>query len=442
MSDQINSLRADWLGAQAGCIGAVLQKPDLAGQLLSETSASDFNGPGLVAYHAISKIFAEGQQPDPVQVGELAGTAYHEYLLQCMDLVPSTTALPQYIAMVKDRAKLARLRGICAEAAAAETLEDITQWIGQATAAMAETKRQQVFTIGELILDFYDRKQKGETYLPSGLPILDSRLFISAGDYVVLGGRPSRGKTALAIQMALKQSRQFRVGFFSLETGKGKVADRIISHYTKISMEKVKRADLDEGNWKTLAEATAALTQHFQVEAIEAAGSTVDEIFATAVARRYQIIYIDYLQLLSAEGKSPYEKVTNISKRIHQLCQMHKIMVVALSQLNRDSDKGEEPGMSDLRESGQIEQDADAILMIYYEDAKKPSGNRYLKIAKNKEGELGRVLLDWDGKTQTFTPITNRTPPPAPKTRWKQLSDNTPVPKEWEEPEQLPIKEV
>ena len=173
---------------------------------------------------------------------------------------------------------------------------------------------------------------------------------------------------------------------------------------------------------------------------VEAAGYTVDQIFRTAVARRHQVIYIDYLQLAEGPGKSPYEIVTNISKRIHQLSQIHKILVVALSQLSRSSDKGEEPGMADLRESGQIEQDADAILMIYYQDAKKKNGPRYLKVAKNKEGELGRLSLDWNGSTQTFTPMTTREAPPAPKTRLRDLPKETPVPAELE-PEQTTIKE-
>lgn len=440
MSDQTDSLRADWLSAQAGCIGAVLQKPELAAQLLSATAENDFDGPGRVAYLAISRLFSEGKAPDPVQVGELTGGRYHEYLLQCMDVVPSVSQLPRYIDLVRDRAKLSRVREICTAALGAETLSGISENVQQAAEALAENRRQRVFGLSELLLDFYDRKRNGETYLPSGLPALDSRLFLSAGDYVILGGRPSRGKTALAIQMALRQSRDYRVGFYSLETEKGKVTDRLLSHYARISMDRMKRADLTDTDWDTLASATTALTDHYHLEVVEAAGCTVDEIFQTALARRHQIIYIDYLQLAQGTGKSPYEVVTGISKRIHQLSQIHKIMVVALSQLSRQGDKGEEPGMADLRESGQIEQDADAILMIYWQDAKKPSGPRWLKVAKNKEGETGRLGLDWNGSTQTFTPMTSREAPPAPKTRPVNLPKSTPVPEEWE-PDQMSIEE-
>ena len=440
MTDQTDSLRADWLSAQAGCIGAVLQKPELAGELLSATGEADFDGPGRVAWLAISKLFSEGKAPDPVQVAELTGSAYHEYLLQCMDLVPSTAELPRYIRLVTDRAKVSRVREILTEAMTDQTLEEISEHVARAASAVAETRRQSVFTLQDMLLDFYDRKKKGEVYLPSGLQALDSRLFLSAGDYVILGGRPSRGKTALAIQMALKQARSLRVGFYSLETEKGKVTDRLLSHYARIPMDRMKRADLTEKDWAALGQAASALSEHFQLEVVEAAGYTVDQIFRTAVARRHQVIYIDYLQLAEGPGKSPYEIVTNISKRIHQLSQIHKILVVTLSQLSRSSDKGEEPGMADLRESGQIEQDADAILMIYYQDAKKKNGPRYLKVAKNKEGELGRLSLDWNGSTQTFTPMTTREAPPAPKTRLRDLPKETPVPAEWE-PEQTTIKE-
>ena len=441
MSDQTDTIRADWLSAQAGCIGAVLQKPELAGELLSATGEADFDGPGRVAWLAISRLFSEGKAPDPVQVGELAGARYHEYLLQCMDVVPSPSELPRYMDLVRDRAKLSRVREICTAAAASETLSEISDHIQQAAEALAENRRQRVFGLSEMLLDFYDRKQKGEVYLPSGLSALDSRLFLSAGDYVILGGRPSRGKTALAIQMALRQSRDYRVGFYSLETEKGKVTDRLMSHYAKVPLDRLKRADLIETEWSTLGSAASALTEHYHLEVVEAAGCTVDEIFQTALARRHQIIYIDYLQLAEGAGKSPYEVVTGISKRIHQLSQVHKIMVVALSQLSRQGDKGEEPGMADLRESGQIEQDADAILMIYYQDAKKPSGPRWLKVAKNKEGETGRLGLDWNGNTQTFTPMTSREAPPAPRMRPVKLPKDTPVPEEWE-PDQMSIEEA
>lgn len=435
--NEMDSLRADWLSAQAGCIGTVLKDPEQAGQLLSETRETDFDGPGRVAYLAISRIFSEGGSPDPVQVGELVGQGLHEYLLQCMDVTPSTHNLPRYIQMVRERARIARVREICSDAMTAESLSQITDLVSRAATALAEQERQRVYSMGDLILDFYDRKQKGETYLPSGLPSLDGRLFLSAGDYVILGGRPSRGKTALAIQMAVKQARQLRVGFYSLETGRGKITDRLMSHYARIPMDRMKRADLTEKDWDQLASASTALSEHFQLEVVEAAGMTADEIFRTALARRHQVIYIDYLQLVTGPGKSGYEIVTAVSKRLHQLSQIHRIMVVALSQLSRAGDKGEEPGMADLRESGQIEQDADAILMIYYQDAKKPGGPRWLKVAKNKEGELGRLGLDWSGSTQTFTPMTSRTD--APRTRMRKLPESTPVPAEWE-PEQMKME--
>lgn len=434
MSNSKDWIRSEWVNAQAGCIGCVLQSPELAGQLLSETSAEDFDGGAKTVYQAISTLFTEGQSPDPVQVGERTNGVYNEYLLQCVDIVPTTLSLPQYIASVKRQSRMAQLQSLFLQAAAAPTLDAMGDYLSQANALMVTSRKNRVYDMTTLLLNFYERKQKGETYLPSGLKVLDSVMYISPGDYNVLAGQPSRGKTALALQMALIQARQYHVGFYSLETNKGKITDRLMTHYSHINMKKIKLADLDEDDWARAADASSALSTHYNFDVVEAAGMTVDDIFHTALSRRHEIIYIDYLQIIAGTGKSRTEIVTNISARIHQLSQRHKILVVALSQLSRETSKlaSEEPNMNDLRESGQIEQDADSVLMIYCQKKNDTKGPRVLKIAKNKEGQTCKIDLDWDGNTQTFTPLSRHTPPPLPKTL-KELPYDTTIPAAWEQ---------
>ena len=237
--------------------------------------------------------------------------------------------------------------------------------------------------------------------------------------------------------MALAQSRQYRVGFYSLETSKGKVMDRLLCHYAKVPMSEIKGGALSQDAWSRIGEAASSMSQYYKLDVIEAAGMSVDDIFHEAIARRHEIIYIDYLQIIRGDGKTRYDQVTNISVRLHQLAQKNRIMVVALSQLSRDSagKANEEPDMSDLRESGQIEQDADAILMIYCQKKGATEGPRTVKIAKNKEGELAYLDMSWDGALQTLTPMSRRTPPAIPKTM-RPLPDKTPTP--WDE--QMEIK--
>lgn len=434
MSNANDWIRAEWLNAQAGCIGCVLQSPKLAGQLLAETSVEDFDGHGRSIYQAISHLFSDGKSPDPVSVGELTQGAYNEYLLQCMEIVPSVLSMGEYIETVKKRSRMSRLQVLFQSAAMAPTMDAMSDYMAQANEMLVEADPERVYDLGNLILGFYERKKKGETYLSTGMQALDARVYLSKGDYGILAGQPSRGKTVLALQLALAQSRRYRVGFFSLETSKDKIMDRLVCHYAKVDMGHIKLANLTPEDWERAGKATTALSQYYHLDVIEAAGMTVDDIFHIALSRRYEIIYIDYLQIINGSGKSRYEIVTNISVRLHQLSQRHKIMTVALSQLSRASDnkKSEEPDMHDLRESGQIEQDADVVMMLYCKEKDNTEGPRILKISKNKEGNTGKLELEWDGAMQTFTPLSRRSAPPLPR-RFRELPNDTPVPEEFEQ---------
>ncbi len=152
---------------------------------------------------------------------------------------------------------------------------------------------------------------------------------------------------------------------------------------------------------------TVPLFEAQKLEFIPAAGSTVADIGAFARSRRYEIIYIDYVQLIAGdESRGLVAKNTAISQGLHTLAQSTGITVVGLAQLSRPSKDGaaKAPRMNALRESGQYEQDADIIMLLYREDETDLSGpNRRLDVAKNKEGELGGIDLAFDGATQTFS---------------------------------------
>ena len=130
-----------------------------------------------------------------------------------------------------------------------------------------------------------------------------------------------------------------------------------------------------------------------------ASGRTVAEVQATALAKRHQIIVVDYLQLIRSEGKDEYSQVSNISKSLHTMCQSLGIFCLALCQLNRT--KGARPTLEDLRSSGQLEQDADGVLFLHRQEGKDME--RELIIAKNKEGECRSTRLYFDGPIQHFS---------------------------------------
>jgi replicative DNA helicase len=171
-------------------------------------------------------------------------------------------------------------------------------------------------------------------------------------------------------------------------------------------MSVIKKGAFSEDEWEKVLEKHNEIPKR-QMEIIEAGGMTVSEIRADAIAHRFDFIVVDYLQLIQVNGRGTRsDEVAEISRSLHTMSQRDKITVLALSQLTRpEKVKGGAaiaPTMQHLRESGQIEQDADVVLLLYDADAENPN-QRILKVAKNKEGQKGTILMDFDGATQTFT---------------------------------------
>ena len=423
-------VNSEWLESQNAAIGCVLVDPSLAAELLSSTSKEDFSGAALAAYEVISKIFAGGQNPDPVLVAARLGPEYRDYLSQLVELTPSTAMLGQYITLVKERSRMARLRELLSEGARADDLQEMQTVIQKANELCVQNGRQSESSMMDLAMRFYDRLKTGERYILTGIPELDSRVHLRPGGMNVIGAAPSRGKTAFALQIAYNQSKDYRVGYYTLEADDDQLFERLLAMASGVSMDALtNKQTLGEFDLSRIAAWSKELSKR-QLWIQSAHGWTVDEIFHHAVAHRYDVIFIDYLQLVSSYAKDRTQQVTDISMRIHTLAASNKILVHALSQVNRDfkSDKkSEEIGISDLRESGQIEQDADYIMLLYLAIKGDFNGHRMLKIGKNKQGKLGRLELNWYGATQRFEPMPTQSSPPVPNV-YKPLPDSTPVP--------------
>lgn len=424
-----------WLEAQNAAIGCVLVDPSLAAELLSNTGREDFSGAALSAYDAISDIFSHGQAPDPVIVAARLGPEYRDYISQLVELTPSTAVLPQYISLVKERSRMTRIRSLMRQGYSAETLQDMQSAIRAANELCVQNGRQSESSMGDLGLRFMDRLNTGERYILTGISELDSRVHLRPGGMNVIGAAPGRGKTALALQIAAYQAKTYRVGYYTLEADDDQLYERLLASTSSVAMDNLtNKKTLTRFDMGRIGSAMAALSEK-KLWIQSAHGWTVDEIFHHAVAHRYDVIFIDYLQLINISGKDRTQEVTKISMRIHTLAQRNKILVHALSQVNREfrsNKKSDEIGMSDLRESGQIEQDADYIMLLYLAVKDSFDGNRQLKIAKNKQGRTGQLELRWYGETQRFEPLPTKGSPPVPDV-YKPLPDNTPIPPQWEQ---------
>ena len=433
----VNTDVQDRLSNQEAVIGSLLISPELVGPVLSKVSDQDFLDESYRRiYQAIRAQFVSGQPVDSVTIRDRLGGGDHwsKALIQIMEDTPTAANIWAYVPRMQEQARVYRGREIAQELTTVPDMEAMVQGISKLQALTVERQSVRRMNMEQMLQSFWQRHTTPHRYMTWGLSKLDEQLFVDLGDMVVLGGYPSAGKTALAVTFAYHQSEVKRVGFYSLETSRYKLADRLISNLAGIEMAAIKRGALTEAEWAQAANSAPRIIKH-QMDLIDASGMTAADIRADALANRYQIVYVDYLQIVEPETRKANrtEQVASISRAFQQMAHTNGILTVALSQLSRsektkDESKVIEPTMSDLRESGQIEQDADAILLLYLEDPSKPNeSRRVLKLAKNKDGERGRMYLTFDGAYQRFrqSVVDQPAPPVAPMKRprqYKQIS--------------------
>ncbi len=400
-------VNTEYINAQSAVLGSLLISPELTGEVMTKIRPEDFgNNDCRLIYQAITGLFLEGKTIDPVLVRErLSGFPdMGETIRQLMMQTPTAANIWAYVEILREQSRLARLHAIGSKLFEVPTMEAALELIAEANGVFSSRPGVTRKSAEAMLSDFYARHSEGKhpEYLSWSFPKMDDKLYTELGDFTVIGGAASAGKTALALQFAWHQAQKHRVGFYSLETNDKKLGDRSISTLAGIDMGVIKRSTLTDADWRRIAGCSGEICKR-QIEFIQASGMTVDDLRADALAHRYEIIYVDYLQLLKVP--KVYDRtaiVTSISIGLHELSQSNGITVVALSQLNRDGQNGR-PKMSSLRESGQIEQDADTIMLLYREDDDDPHSRRVLMFPKNKEGEIGLMHLDFDGTTQTFS---------------------------------------
>ena len=272
--------------------------------------------------------------------------------------------------------------------------------------AVRFTEQTNVMGMEEGLLRFMDQKARPREYIKTGYSIMDKYLYLDKGDYMIIGARPSVGKTAFAVTLAYNMAKKGqKVVFFSLETSKDKIMDRLVTSICGLDYGEVKRQEMDHEEWVKVSRASDEIVK-LPLNIVEAGGINATGIQSEALRLNADVIIIDYIGLMKSEGNSRYEKMTNISIDLHTLAQQKKITVIGLSQLNRGGAENK-PSMEDLRESGQIEQDADVILLMH-KIVNETEVQVDINIAKNKEGETGIVPMRFHGRSQRFSEIEIR----------------------------------
>ena len=389
------------LDAEYSVIGSLLIEPSIAGELFAKCKASDFTRAELgTIYQAAQRLFSAGRPVDAVTIRAAAGKEYEPLLMECMDVTPSVVSWRTYASEMQEQTRVYRIRQLAEQLREVTTTEQARDLVVKASDTLTPQADDRIATAADLVATFFKRQTEKPEFIQFGITKLDKRVYAERGDFIVIAGRPSAGKTALSIQMASSMASQHRVGYFSLETSREKVADRWIANQCMINFGDIKRRALTPQDMECVVSRKKDLMA-LQVEYITASGMTVDDILHVALMRRFDVIFVDYLQLVHARGKDRFEQVTNVSVGLHSLSQSHGITVIALSQLSRNG-SGQKPKLTDLRESGQIEQDADDVLFLYLENEDDEKSDRILCVAKNKEGGLGEIQLVFDGAKQLF----------------------------------------
>ena len=353
------------------------------------------------------KFYLENKEIDPVVIVANIGTEYMNTLVELSDLSmiikPNTTEYIEILkndyninqAIIKTKNLLLKI-----EKGQVTKTEIQNEYLEISKIFNTESKVKKVNMLQGFTELLNDLEVKTE-YIKTLFKKLDSYVLIDRGDFIIIAGRPSSGKTTIAVNMMINMSAKHTVDFFSLETTSMKVFRKIASSGGKININRLLHKNLQSEDYNKFICVADEFSRH-KLNVIEASGMSVQDITSIAMQDKADIIFIDYLQLVNGKGANLYEQTTNISKDLHTFAQKEKITVVALSQLKRTDKR--EPTMSDLRESGQIEQDADAIIIMHNPEESEDINLqvRDAIIAKNKNGEIGKIRFKFYGGTQTF----------------------------------------
>ena len=424
--------------AEQAVLGSMLINPKCISDVMEVLKQEDFyQDNNRILYEAVQKMFLESRNIDPVTVlDEVKLMGYRDsmprdYVLQLVDMTPHSANVLDYAKIVRGKSMLRELQQVGtdiveltrAEADEADTVADLAE---QKVYAVRQGREIQGFTpLNQAINEVYANLDELATQggqlpgLPTGFSMLDQYIGgLNKSDLILLGARPGMGKTAIALNMAMSAAKKSgkTVVIFQLEMSRTQLATRLLSTEGFIDSKKLRMGNLTDDDWQKMAEATETLNK-LNILIDENSGITVPEM--KAKCRRVNnlgLIVIDYLQLMHAPKHTDnrVQEVAEISRSLKIMAKELNVPVLCCCQLSRGPEgrQDKRPMLSDLRESGSIEQDADIVLFIYRDDYYNNEGENKnaaeLIVAKNRHGETGKIDLQWLGQFTAFLPQDNR----------------------------------
>lgn len=400
--------------AERAVIGSLLLDPDpVAGVIFHRLRPEDFGDATFrTLYKAARELWLDRKALDPVTLLAAVGQDYQKTVRSCLTMTPTAANAAAYAEIVATEAQLRKLRDIGLRMSLhLDNLDTAQQLLAEAEGLLASQREERVYSYRDLLDDYLDwlNDSTPPDFLNWGMDELNRNVQITQGCFVVIGAASSTGKTALALQLAYNIAKSGkRVGFFSYETPKRPAAIRLFANTAGVDMVKARNKDVTPIDFDVLyRESDLAPRLSFTLE--DSGDWTVDDLRARILAARYEVIFIDYVQMIPGDTRRPrWEVVTETSMKLHRMAQKLGVTIVALSQVTepeRDS-KGKRRPLTkeDLRESRQLANDAEAVLMMELTVPGNYDSERELRIVKNKDGGLGKFWLKFEPRLMRFTP--------------------------------------
>ena len=416
--------------AEMSVLGCILLDHEKIASVYELIKPEDFYSEGAKeVFNAVLDLFNESKPIDILTVGDklkmrgsLSKVGGMDYLGSLAYNVPTPENARYYAKIVAEKSMLRRLIKACSQvveesfSARKEADEIVEQAEDAIFSIMEDRNRAGVVHVRDIIVNVYDRlnelynKKGGLSGVSTGFPDLDNMTSgLHNSDLILLAARPSMGKSALALNFAhnIAVKSELPVLIFSLEMSKEQLVNRLICADEMIDASRMRSGKLLDEDWQKIALATGRL-MNAPLYIDDTSAISVTEIKAKCRRLKLEkgalgLVVIDYLQLMQGKGRNEnrQQEISEISRSLKLIAREINVPVLALSQLSREPEKraNHRPMLSDLRESGAIEQDADIVMFLYRDEVYNPDtearGMAELEIAKHRNGETGTIDLKW-----------------------------------------------
>ena len=438
MSEMIGAVPPNSLEAERAVLGGVLQDPETVSRAVEELQPEDFyQAAHREIFKCVQRLFRQQKAVDLVTVsdeleaaGTLDGIGGKPYLLELISYVPTTVNMPAYIRIVLEKSTLRSL--ISAAGAISrdcyaqdKPLQDVMNKAEKAIfdIVMRRTGSEALIAARDIVLSTYeqieqlDKLKGGISGVPTGFTALDQLLTgLHPGEFILIGARPSMGKTSFAMNIAANAAigAGKTVAVFSLEMPREQIIMRMLCSTARVDMQRVRQGKLRPDDWAKLARSLTTVGES-KIYVDDTAGLSPTQLRSRCrrlmMEQGLDLVIVDYLGLMHADGEHENRQleVSAISRQLKAIALELKIPLIACAQLSRAATTrtDKRPVLSDLRDSGSIEQDADVVMFLhrqaYYDRDSTEKNVAEVIVAKQRNGPLDNIKLAWLSEYTTFT---------------------------------------